>query len=240
MSQWNVIVGKGKRAVQIWSVVLFCVWQLFLWFCLNLPICVKLIAFLLYACFTSRRPSLDSIITSPQQSTLVFLSQCGCKTWLKFNSASMYTSTPPFSYYNKNKCVCDCFCLSGIWVHAAVRKSARTWWSTMSWLPWRHCSERWAPPTPTPMMLWMFPSMYIFPKWMNEMFALLPFVPTLDAASLCKNPLLCVRVILVLWSLSWSYLLSVGLGPGKTGTGWFQSVQPAPMCLSSAEPLRPS
>lgn len=40
-------------------------------------------------------------------------------------------------------CVWDCFCLTGIWVHAAVRRCARTWWSTTSWLLWQHCLERW-------------------------------------------------------------------------------------------------
>ena len=42
-------------------------------------------------------------------------------------------------------CLSECVCLSltGIWVHAAVRRCVRTWWSTTSWLLWQRCSERW-------------------------------------------------------------------------------------------------
>lgn len=40
-------------------------------------------------------------------------------------------------------CVWGCLCLAGTWVHVEVRRRARTWWSTTSWLPWQRCLERW-------------------------------------------------------------------------------------------------
>lgn len=68
--------------------------------------------------------------------------------------------TPPGSPYHTNTntnsisdseshptewwvCVWDSLCLTGIWVHAEVRRCVRTWWSTTSWLLWQHCLERW-------------------------------------------------------------------------------------------------
>lgn len=52
---------------------------------------------------------------------------------------------PPPVTHSQWACVWDCLCPTGTWVHAEVRRCARTWWNTTSWLLWQRYSERWGP-----------------------------------------------------------------------------------------------